>query len=192
MVVHSVEHTSRRGAARETETLLGFKRRRMRRGGNGRSFVETEGALREGMFSKASFPMSAVPADPHSILDRVGSQFEEKNRNSGRSRAGRKFAFRHPRSILKNLLVACILRKCLSCLEGKCANHRLAPLGAPPVFKQTKVLHFAEIVESTFNFLLFYKGVPSDILSTKFDMRGILLCILEIGIKLHMGVDGCI
>ncbi len=45
MVVHSVEHTSRRGAARETVTLLGFKRRRFGQEGNGRSSIETEGAL---------------------------------------------------------------------------------------------------------------------------------------------------
>jgi hypothetical protein len=94
MVVHGVEHTSRRGAARETETLLGFKRRRFKQEGNGRSSIETEGALREGMFLKASFPTSAALADPHSILDRVGPQFGEKNRSSERSRVQRKFAFR--------------------------------------------------------------------------------------------------
>ncbi len=48
-----------------------------------------------------------------------------------------------PRSILENLLLACILRKCLSRLAGKCADRLLTPSGAPPVFKQTKVLHFA-------------------------------------------------
>jgi hypothetical protein len=37
MVVHSVEHMSRRGAARETETLLGFKWKRFGQEGNGRS-----------------------------------------------------------------------------------------------------------------------------------------------------------
>jgi hypothetical protein len=41
----AVEHTSRRGAARETETLLGFERRRFGQEGNGRSSIETEGAL---------------------------------------------------------------------------------------------------------------------------------------------------
>jgi hypothetical protein len=45
MVVHGVEHTSRRGATRETEALLGFKRRRFRQEGNGRSSIEMEGAL---------------------------------------------------------------------------------------------------------------------------------------------------
>jgi len=44
-VVHGVECTSRQGTARETETLLGFKRRRFRQEGNGRSSIETEGAL---------------------------------------------------------------------------------------------------------------------------------------------------
>ncbi len=48
-----------------------------------------------------------------------------------------------PRSIFENLLLTCILRKCLSRLAGKCADRLLAPSGAPPVFKQTKVLHFA-------------------------------------------------
>ncbi len=45
MVVHSVEHTSHRGATRKTETLLGFKQRRFGQEGNGKSSIETEGAL---------------------------------------------------------------------------------------------------------------------------------------------------
>jgi hypothetical protein len=45
MVVHSVKHMSRRGAVRETETLLSFERKRFGQEGNGRSSIETEGAL---------------------------------------------------------------------------------------------------------------------------------------------------
>jgi len=45
MVVHGVEHTSRQGAARETEMLFGFKRRSFGQEGNGRSSIETKGAL---------------------------------------------------------------------------------------------------------------------------------------------------
>jgi hypothetical protein len=45
MVVHDVEHASRRGATRQTETLLGFKQRQFGQERNGKSSVETEGAL---------------------------------------------------------------------------------------------------------------------------------------------------